>query len=100
MFPLAGGEPREVVGTEPNEVPIQWTEDGKGLYVYDAGILPARVFRINIESGARELVHDLLPADASGVFNIDVLMLTTDGKSYAYSYRRMLTRLYTISNIQ
>ena len=100
LFPLAGGEPRELMGTESGEVPIQWNEDGKSLYVYNAGVLPARIFRVDIDSGARELVHDLLPADASGVFNIDVIMLTTDGRSYAYSYRRMLTRLYTVSSIQ
>ncbi len=100
LFPLAGGDPREVAGTEPGEVPIQWTADSKGLYVYDVGTLPAQIFRVNLATGARELVQSLLPTDASGVFNIDLIMLTTDGQSYAYSYRRMLTRLYTVSGIQ
>ena len=40
---------------EPGEIPIQWSADGASLFVYRPTALPARVYRVTLATGAREL---------------------------------------------
>jgi len=100
LYPLAGGERTDVPGVEPGEVPIQWTADSRYLYVYALQHLPARIFRVDIETGERELVRELMPADTSGVFKIDIILMTHDAQAYVYSYRRMLSQLYLATSLE
>jgi hypothetical protein len=52
--------------------------------------LPGKVFRIEIETGRRELWRELMPADPSGVVHVipSKIAISRDGKSYAYTYIR------------
>ena len=54
---------------------------------------PARVFKIDIATGRRELWKTIAPADRSGLVAIDNIVMTPDARSYAYSYQRILTNL-------
>ena len=38
-------------GTELEDIPIQWSEDGRDLFVYQSLGLPATVYRIDLETG-------------------------------------------------
>ena len=100
LYPMAGGERRDAPGVELGEVPIQWTADSRSLYVYALQSLPARIFRVHTESGERELVRELMPADTSGVFKIDIIIMTHDAQAYVYSYRRMLSQLYVTTSLE
>jgi eukaryotic-like serine/threonine-protein kinase len=42
-------------GTMPGDVPIEWMIDGRSLYVFRRDELPARVFLVDLETGARKL---------------------------------------------
>ena len=71
-----------------------WTEDDQAVFVYAHGQLPARVFRLDLATGRREPWRDVLPSDPSGVVTIVPLLFTPDGRSYVYSYPRILSQLY------
>ncbi len=45
--------------------------------------------RIDIRTGARQLWRRLMPADPSGVTEISEARVARDGRSYAYTYRRV-----------
>lgn len=100
VYPLNGEEPWRAAGTEPGDIPVQWSEDGRSLYVYRSSDLPTRVDRIDLESGTRALLHELAPGDPAGVFNIDLLHMTRSGEYYAYSYRRLLSTLYLVEGLR
>ena len=62
--------------------------------------LPAKIFRVDAVTGRRELVRQLTPLDPAGVLSIDPVRMTSDGKSYVYSYRRLLSDLYLVEGLR
>ncbi|MEP6995629.1 MAG: protein kinase [Acidobacteriota bacterium] len=99
LFPVDGGEPRAIPGIEAGELPIQWSTN-TSLFVSRPGDVPAGIFRIDLTAGSRELVRQLDPLDPAGVFSIDPIRMTPDGKSYVYSYRRLLSDLYLVEGLK
>lgn len=93
-------QPVNVGGVEPGEVPIQWSADGAALFVYRPTALPARVFRVNLATGARELWKEFTPVDPAGVYKIAPICVTPDGGAYAYDAFRMLSDLYVADGLK
>ena len=100
IYPLDGGESRILESSQAGDIPVQWSDDGRYIFVYTKDKLPARVDRIDIESSARDLLMELAPGDAAGVFNIDILHMTRDGRNYVFSFRRLLSDLYIIDGLR
>ena len=100
VFPVEGGEPRPIPGLLPGEFPLRYTADGRSIYVWKRGDLPARVSRLDLESGRREVWKDLLPADPAGVERISNVLVTPDGKGYAYCYARLLSDLFVVEGLK
>jgi hypothetical protein len=100
LFPLDGSSPRPLPGLEPGEYPLRFTPDGRTLYVWRRGDVPVRVFRLDVETGRRELWKELLPADPAGVERISNVLVTPDGKGYAYCYARLLSDLFVVEGLR
>jgi hypothetical protein len=90
IYPVAGGAASEVRGALPNEIPVAWESSGASLFVWDR-TWPARVFRLELETGRRALLQELA-ADPLGLLYGN-LILTRDGKHYIYRLRRVLSEL-------
>jgi hypothetical protein len=58
----------------------------------------AKVFRLDISSGRRELWRTLTPADAAGVAGINVRP-TASGEGYVYNYVRTLSDPYLVESV-
>ena len=99
LFPLDGSAPRHIPGLVSDEVPCGWDTTGRALYVYRPGEMPARITRLDVETGARKPWLELMPTDATGVTFIRPPHLTRDGTSYAYSYARTLSKLYLVKGM-
>jgi serine/threonine protein kinase len=99
LFPTDGGPAQAVPGFEPDDVVIRWAGDGKALFVFKRDRLPAPVYRLDLETGRREPWLELMPADPAGVTRIPIVVLTPDGKSYAYNLARDLSDLYLIRGL-
>ena len=89
LYPTDGGEPRPLPGATREDVPIRWTADGRGLYVQRGPGVPARVDLLDVASGKRRPWKELTPPDPAGVLAIGPILLSADGLSYVYSYRRI-----------
>jgi Tol biopolymer transport system component len=100
LYPVEGGEPRAIPGWGENDELSGWTEDGRGLFVYAHGELPARVVRLDLATGNRQPWREVLPTDPAGVVTIVPLLFTPDGRSYVYSYPRILSQLYIGEGLQ
>jgi hypothetical protein len=57
------------------------------------------VFRLDIETGRRELWRTLVPPDAAGVYSIIEFRITPSGHAYFYSYARLLSQLFLVSGL-
>ena len=100
LYPVAGGEPRVIAGLNPGEQPISWSSDGRSLYIYQPGELPASVNRLDIQTGQRTLWKQLLPSDPAGVETIGPILMTPDAKTCVYGYHRMLADLYLVEGLK
>ncbi len=77
-----------------------WTPDGKSLYVGRRGEYPARIFRLDLASGKRELWKELSPPDPAGISNVAPPAIADDGMTYAYSYNRILSDLFLAEGLK
>jgi len=100
LYPIAGGEPALVSGTEPEEAPVGWSGDGRSLYLFRFGEIPAKVFELELSTGKRKLWKDLVPADAAGIDTIRGITITPDARSYVYGYIRTLSDLYVVEGLK
>ncbi|HVR23341.1 MAG TPA: protein kinase [Candidatus Polarisedimenticolia bacterium] len=100
LYPVVGGEPHLVAGINQGEQPITWSADGRSLYIYQPGELPARVYRLDVQSGQRTLWKELMPSDPAGVENIGPIYMTPDAKSCVFGYHRMLADLYLVEGLK
>jgi len=101
LYPIDGGQPRALSGIRPEEETIRWSADGKDLFVANHDGIPAKVYQIEVVTGRRQLLYNLAPSDAAGLWgNIDPILLTPDGKSYVYSDYRILSDLYVASGLK
>jgi hypothetical protein len=90
ICPLDGGAPRPIDLPAEN-IPFQWSTTGDLLYYRRWGEFPAAIWRLDLATGKKILWKSLRPADSTGVTNINNVIVTRDGKSYAYTYGRVLS---------
>jgi len=100
IVPIEGGDAVRIPGVGMNDLPIQWTADGRRLFVFDPGGLPVRVFSVDIERGERRLVREIEPRDPVGVSGVDHVFITRDGQSYAYSYQQFFSDLFLVEGLR
>ena len=100
LYPAEGGEPRPVSGLGEGDVPINWTGDGRSLFAFHLGEIPAKVYRLDLATGHKQFWKQLVPPDISGVTEITGIMITPDGRSYVYEYARTLSDLYLVKDVK
>ena len=100
VYATSGGAPRIIPGLEPNLVPIQWSQDSSSVYAYLRGEVPTKVYRVDLVTGKKTLIQELLPPTNMGVANIAPVVVTRDGSRFAYSYYQVSSVLYLISGLR
>jgi hypothetical protein len=93
--------PRAVAGVEPGDDVLRWSGDGRSLFLWRRdSVAAARVFRLDLATGRREPWIEVHPPDPGGIFTFTSFVLTPDGRSYAYTYGRLLTDLYLAEGLR
>ncbi|HMF09132.1 MAG TPA: WD40 repeat domain-containing protein, partial [Thermoanaerobaculia bacterium] len=100
IYSVSPAEPKPIAGLDPDDLPIRWTSDGRGLYVSKPWEMPARVYVLDVATGRRTLWKEILPPDPAGILGLWPVVITPDGKSYAYSYRRVLSDLFLAQGLK
>jgi hypothetical protein len=54
---------------------------------------------VDLGTGRRVLMRELAPADPAGLDDVSYIRLSADGRSYVYSYRRILSTLYLVEGL-
>jgi len=100
VYPVDGGEGRDVPGIKAGDAVVGWAEDNRSIYLNRPGELPSPVFRIELATGKRTLWKTLAPAELSGVNFVTPVLITPDGKAYVYSLNRRLADLYVVEGLR
>jgi len=100
LYPLGGGEPQPLASTASDDSVMGWTPDGKAVYVGKRGRYPLSIFRMDVATGRREVWKELTPPDPAGISNVAPPAIAADGKTYAYSYNRILSDLFLADDVK
>jgi len=91
---------RRVPGLFPQRTLIGWSDDGRFLYAYKIGDLPGKIYRVEIATGESQVWREMNLADPAGIWRIHPVRITSDGRSYAFSYSRRLSDLYVFEGLR
>ncbi len=94
-----GGSSTALSAANVGDLPAGWTADGKSLYV-TTGRIPCRVDLIDIASGARTHVRDLVASDPAGMSSRGSARVTADGQTMTLGFSRILSTLYWIRDLK
>jgi Tol biopolymer transport system component len=100
LFPVEGGEPRVIPGQEAGDLPVCWDDDGRSLYVYHPTDVSLKVYRVDVESGRRELWKSIDPTDTAGANRIGNLLMAPAAGSYTYGVQRSFSDLYVVEGLR
>jgi Tol biopolymer transport system component len=101
VYSFDGNEARELPATEKGDLPVQWSADGKSIYLRRQGELPAKVDRYDLATGKRTLWKEIMPADRAGVIAIGEFQMTPDASAYVYSCARITSSdLYLVEGLK
>ncbi len=100
LYPLSGGQPSPVTGIEPDEMPVEWSADGRSLYLTRYGLLTLNVYQLDLGTHQRKLWKTISPAGRPGLIGVATLLMTPDGKAYAYSYGVQVSDLYLAEGLK
>jgi len=60
---------------------------------------PAKVYRLNVLTGQRQLFREMAPPDVAGLHDISHIHFSSHGRAYVYSYTRLLSELYLVKGL-
>jgi serine/threonine protein kinase/Tol biopolymer transport system component len=99
VYFMDGASPRPIPNLKSNFVAVQWSSDGTSLYGYHWGEFPSEVYKVEIATGKETPVHELTPSAPAGVVLVAPVVVSRDGKSFAYSYNQVLSSLQLITGV-
>ena len=92
LVDVASGKPSDIPGLEKEDEVLGWNVDSNMVIAWNQE-LPARISRIDVATGHREVVQTVEPLSMMG--SMYARMVTSaDGKTAAYRHRRGLYALY------
>ena len=96
LYPVAGGAPRPVSGLEKDDVIVRWDLDGRAVLV-SRTTLPARVERLDLQSGARTDVREAAPQHADAGLRFALTAMAADPRVYAYLSAQRRSSLFMVA---
>jgi serine/threonine protein kinase/Tol biopolymer transport system component len=99
--PLDGSQPTPIPGLESGDEPIQWSDDGRSVYVIGAGEFATKIYRVSLGNGNRREWKEIDPPNKVGLVGLETnrggILITSDGKVSVYTYWVLLQQLITKS---
>jgi Tol biopolymer transport system component len=100
LYPIGGGEAKEIPGWLPKDNWAGWSEDGRTAYVFHNERTFATAYRLDLGTGKRQTVGTLAPPDPAGVTFINEVLYTPDGKAYVYTYQTERSDLFLVEGVR
>jgi eukaryotic-like serine/threonine-protein kinase len=98
-FPIDGGAPERIEGVSPEDIPLEWSADGRALYVARPGEMPWRIRRHELASGRETPLTEIMAAQVAGL-RLSQIFITPDGRSWTHAYSQLLTDLYVADGLR
>ncbi|HEX5071123.1 MAG TPA: protein kinase [Vicinamibacterales bacterium] len=99
VMTLAGGASTPVTGLDPDDQPFAWSADGRAIITARGDLTPMPIDSIDIATGKRTRLKELAPPDRTGSIGAIASQWIQDGKGYAYTYIRQLSRIFVVTGV-
>ena len=90
---------KQYLGYATTSMILGWATGGRHVFVQAERTVPSPIYRVDLDSGERELWTDLAPPDPAGIFKVDRVQLSSDGMFQVYSNRRVLSQLVIMEGL-
>jgi Tol biopolymer transport system component len=95
--PLNGEAAKPIPGLESGDEPIQWSDDGRAVYVIGSGEFATKIYRVDLATGNRREWKTIDPPNKVGLVGLETnqggILITPDGKVSVYTYWILLQHL-------
>jgi hypothetical protein len=98
-MPVSGGAARPVAGAESGEQVIEWSADGRTLFVRPSLRFPLPLYTVDLRSGARRLWREIQVEDPASVTNVWVVV-GSDGRSCVYGIPRATNDIFLVDGLR
>jgi hypothetical protein len=95
-FEIGGGS-APVKGLGPGDDIIEWSADERSAVTGNGRTIPAQVFRVQLDTGARIPLGEVAPQDRAGVLGLTVHAYRENGRQYVYAFTKRVSALYLIT---
>jgi eukaryotic-like serine/threonine-protein kinase len=94
IYPMDGGQSRDLPAVTPDDNVIRWSPDGTALWVYSAAGFPVRIDSVELSTGRRSPLETIDLQDSSGVLSVLTVSLADDPHVYAYVVWHYVSHLF------
>jgi hypothetical protein len=103
LYPLQGGDALAIPGLLPGDMPTQWSNDGRALYL-EREDSPGKIWLLDRPTGQRRLFKELRPPDTGSRPGVGKMwghvLLSRDGQSYVHTYSGWLSDLFVLEGLK
>jgi len=104
LCPVDGGEPSPLDGYDDGDVLLQWSSDGRAIFLRGLDSKELKIYRLDLRNGTKTLWKDLTPPNPAGLMSIGEnpgqVRISPDGKSYVYTVWTSLGELYMVDGLR
>jgi eukaryotic-like serine/threonine-protein kinase len=100
IYPIDGSAPRPLGMLDRADRIVRWLPDGRSLLSYRLNELPAKIHRVDVETGERIVWREIAPPDPTGIFRIGRVRTSADGMAHGYVYYMHLVDLHVLSGLK
>lgn len=100
LCPVDGSPVRRLHGAPAGLVPVRWSGDGRSLLGFVRDVASARLLRVDAATGVATQVRELKPSDPAGIVGVATARTTPDGRTWIYSWARLLSELYVAEGLR
>jgi hypothetical protein len=98
-YPVDGSPPVSIDGLSPLDIPLEWSSDGRALFVARPGETSWRIRRHELAGGRETPWTEIIAANPGGI-RLSQIFITADGRYWVHGYSRVLTDLYLAEGLR
>jgi Tol biopolymer transport system component len=103
LVPIGGGGPRHLPGLTIEDRPLNWSADGRTIFI-ERGVPDKRwatsIIRYDLATSHTTPVRQIELSDAAGMSERPWCLITPDGRVIVYVVNRHLTDLYVVEGLR
>jgi len=100
LVSIEGGEPQPMRGTEPGDLPLGWSKEGRSLLIGHRSDTGCPVSRLDVQSGTKTPWKSFSPAGVAGLVAANCPGFSDDEQHYVFGYTWILSDLFLVENLK